>query len=153
VTLSIDVRNPRSGWIDVDLRLDERRFEMAVSDVANDPIRELAELALFIAKREPHGARATFWLEPAGYELSASRDPEPTLYLSYAERAFATLFPPTTLVLECPIDPDVSASEILRCLRVARPMFVAARATDPRAWRHPFPEAHVTSLADLVATE
>jgi hypothetical protein len=146
VTFAIKICNPRVGWIDVVLRLGERSFQLAVSDVANDPVRELAELALFIARGEPGRARAMFWLEPAGYELSAIRDPDLILALSYSEDAYTTLFDPT-LVLAQRVEPSGSATELLDCLRTAQPIFAAALVANPRSWSHPFPESLVSQLA------
>jgi hypothetical protein len=145
VTFTISIRNPRAGWIDVDLRLGEQSFQLAVSHVANDPVRELAELALFIARGEPGRARVTFWLEPAGYELSASRDRDLKLALSHSNDAFRTLFDPA-LVLEQRVEPSASAAEILNCLRAARSIFAAAVVADRDSWSHPFPESLVSQL-------
>jgi hypothetical protein len=150
MSLSISIRNPRHGWIDVDLHLGEQRFELPVSHVANDPVRELAELALFIARGEPGCARVTFWIEPAGYELCARRDAVLNLALSYSEHAFTTLFDPTP-VLEQQVEPSACAVAILNCLRAAQPMFAAAVAADRSAWCHPFPEALLSQLEGAVA--
>lgn len=147
---SISIRNPRQGWIDVDLRLDEQRFELPVSDIANDPVRELAELALLVARGEPGSARVTFWIEPAGYELCAKRDAVLNLVLSYSEHAFRTLFDPSP-VLEQQVDPSECADAILNCLRAAQPMFAAAVAADRTAWCHPFPESLLLQLEAALA--
>ena len=90
-----------------------------------------------------------FWLEPAGYELCASRDPEPKLVVSYSEDAFRTLFHPVVL-MERTIDPVATAAEILRCLRTAQPMFAAAEAVKPESW-HRFPDAQVLELEQALA--
>lgn len=150
MAFSISIRNPRHGWIDVELRLGEQRFELPVSDVANDPVRELAELALFIARAELGSARVTFWIEPAGYELCAMRGAVLNLVLSYSEYAFRTLDDPSP-VLEQQVDPSECAAAILNCLRAAQPVFAAAVVADRTAWGHPFPEALLLQLDAALA--
>jgi hypothetical protein len=145
MSFAINITNPRRGWIDVEIRLGEQRFEFAASDVANDPVRQLAELALSLVRCEPPNARAVFWLEPSGYELSAIRDPELELMLSYSEDAFANLFDPS-VVLQQPVDASATAGEILRCLGTAKSLVAAAGAVDERPWAHPFPDALVGQL-------
>jgi len=145
MSFAINIENPRRGWIDVALSLGEERFEFAASDVANDPVRQLAELALSIVRGEPSKVRAVFWLEPSGYELCASRDPDLKLTVSYSEHAFANLFDPAVLLRET-VDAFATAVEILRSLRTAKSLFAVAAAVDPRPWAHPFPDTLVTQL-------
>lgn len=145
MSFAINIANPRRGWIDVALSLGDERLEFAASDVANDPVRQLAELALSIVRGEQSKARAVFWLEPSGYELCASRDPELKLTLSHSGDAFSSLFDPV-VVLRQPVDARTTAVEILRSLRTAKGLFAAAAAVDPRPWAHPFPDALVTQL-------
>ena len=145
MSFAINIENPRRGWIDVALSLGEERFEFAASDVANDPVRQLAELALSIVRGEPSKVRAVFWLEPSGYELCAGRDPDLKLTVSYSEHAFANLFDPAVVLRET-VDAFATAAEILRSLRTAKSLFGAAAAVDPRPWAHPFPDTLVTQL-------
>ena len=128
----IDIRNPRHGWIDVDFVLGDRRFELTASHVLNDPVTELAELALFVARSDPGQADVTFWLEPAGYGLRASRGPDLKLAVLYAEYAGRRLWDPS-VVSEHPVGVSSTASEIVRCLRAAQPAFEAACAADSYA--------------------
>jgi hypothetical protein len=145
VTFSISIRNPRHGWCDVELCLGEHRFEWAVSDVANDPVQQLADLGLFAAGHDLGRTSVTFWLEPAGYSLEAVRDPEWRLSLQYSKHAFARLFDPT-FVAEQSIDPRTCAVEILRCLRAARSELIAASS---RSYK--FPDALLSQLEASLA--
>ncbi len=147
MNFSINIRNPRSGWLDLDLQVGEWQLKHSVSAVANDPVRELAELALFIVRNDSGRARVVFWLEPAGYELAAVRDHELELLVRYSKHAFANLFDPE-LVLEHQIDPTQCVAEILRCLRAAQPVFAVS---DRAAWSHPFPTAVLDELEAMVS--
>jgi len=97
MAFAIDIRNPRHGWIDVAFHLNERDFRFKASNVSNDPVRDLAELALFIVRGAPWRSHVTFWLEPEGYELRASRDPAVRLVVSSSRHAYRTLFDPEVL--------------------------------------------------------
>lgn len=149
MAFAINIGNPRAGWIDVDFRLDDQELRFSASSVLNDPVRELAELGLFIAHGHPWRARVLFWLEPEGYEVCASREPELVLRVSYSEAPCTRRRDPT-VVLERTIDPMATAMEILRCLRAAQPMFAAANAADARSW-HTFPYEQVLELEQALA--
>lgn len=149
MSFAINIENPRSGWIDIELCVGERRFEFAASDVANDPVRELAELALSVVRGEPLRARAVFWLEPSGYELSALRDPQLELTVSYSEHAFASLFDPEVM-LRHRVDATETGAEILRCLRAAKGLLAKAATVDARPWAHAFPDDRLAELEAAV---
>jgi hypothetical protein len=145
----LELTNPRAGWIDVAVAIGDDSFGFAASAVLADPIRELAELGLFIATGESGRAAVRFWLEPAGYELAVTRDDAYKLAWSYAHEARPQLLRPQ-LVHERVIDaPRAVASEILRCLRDVQPLLPLDG--DQRVWRHPFPMEAVTRLAGLLA--
>ena len=92
---SLELTNPRAGWIDVAIAIGDDSFGFAASDVLNDP---------------------------AGYELAVTRDDACTLAWTYAHDAMPRLVRPQ-LVHACAIDaPRAIASEILRCLRVLHPL-------------------------------
>ena len=145
----LELTNPRAGWVDVALALGDDAFGFAASAVLNDPVRELAELGLFVARGERGRAAVTFWLEPAGYELAVIRDDACRLEWHYAHEARPRLVRPQ-LVHACPIEaPRAIASELLRCLRELQPL--VPLDGDTSVWPHPYPMATATRLAGLLS--
>ena len=142
MTFAIDIGGAGAGWVGIDLTLGEQTFEMWVSDVANDPLRELADLALFVARGDLGEARATFWLEPEGYELRAVRDSALVLAVRHSRRAFATLQDPR-LVLEREVEWRPVASELARALR-------AMLAVPPPRWRYELPAEQIVALEAML---
>ncbi|HEY1100948.1 MAG TPA: hypothetical protein VGF99_18560 [Myxococcota bacterium] len=68
---------PQSGWLPVTIVVDDDRFEWAASDVRNDVLEELADVALAIGDRRALQHTISLWLEPATIELrvvAASND-------------------------------------------------------------------------------
>lgn len=146
----LDLTNPRAGWVDVALAIGDDSFGFAASDVLNDPIRELADLALFLATGEHGRIAATFWLEPAGYELAITHDDQVRLAWSYGHDARPQLRRPQ-LVHEHGLDaPRAIASEILRSLRELQ--LLVPVDGDKGIWRHPYPMAAATRLAGILTT-
>jgi hypothetical protein len=142
VRFSIDLTDPRNGWIEVAVAIGEDSYGFSASDVLNDPIRELADLGLFLASSDHARVAVRFWLEPAGYELAVTRD---RLTWSYAHNAGPNLVKPQVrqdLEIETP---HAIAREILRCLRDVHPLL------DTKNWRHPFPMETATRLAGVLA--
>ncbi len=133
---SLALRDFRSGWVDVVLRLAGQKFDFSASSVANDTLRELAHVAGFLASDVRGSCGAVFWLEPAGFELRALRGDEVRLELHESEHAFATLFEPR-LVCVAPIDETSAARAILRALDAVRGEVDAGVATG--AWHHEYP--------------
>lgn len=154
---SLDIRDPRNGWVEVRLSFLGQDFELAASDVANDPISELAQVAIFLLSEESAPRRATFWLEPEGYDLSAWRaDGKTWLALRHSEDAFTTLFEPVETLLEAPVGSIVVARELLRSLKDARADLVAAhehiREKSFRGWRYPFPDDLVNQISEALGS-
>lgn len=132
--LSLTIHGARHGWLELELVLAEQRVSFAASDVLNDPVRELADLALFIARRGVGSARASFWLEPAGYELRAVRDWKLDLALVSAREAYPNITH-GELVAEESVDAIVTARHIASQLRLAQQL-LAGRT----AWKYGFPD-------------
>ena len=145
----LELTNPRAGWIDVAVAIGDDSFGFAASDVLNDPIRELADLGMFVATGELGRLAATFWLEPAGYELAVTRDDLFRLAWSYARDARPRLRRPQILHEHAIAAPLTIASEILRCLREVQPL--VPLDGDKSIWRHPYPMATATRLAGVLA--
>jgi hypothetical protein len=111
---------------------------------------------LFLVSDEHFGCSATFWLEPEGYELRASRDGVLLLTLNHSESAFAKLFPPIKTLGSFPVDGSSIAREIVRALRAVESQLVpcaeAVQVTSRRAswsshpWSHPYPLSAVEQL-------
>jgi hypothetical protein len=150
MTFSINIHEARHGWLYMELRLQAQQFELMASDVLNDPVQELAELALFITSAEAGTRVVNFWLEPQGYELCATANRELELKMSYSDEAYPGLRKPS-LVAVAVVDRTAVAREILRCLRAAQPLFTAAASADPRTWNQPFPETTVAKLETTLA--
>jgi hypothetical protein len=131
VRFQLELANPRHGWLDVVVVLGERRNELVASSVLNDPVRELAELALFVMRGEHGDIAVRFWREPEWYELRATRG-------ALTWRDYALAVP----------SPRVVASEILRALRELEPQISVDG--DSERWAHPFPAAQVDALAALL---
>jgi hypothetical protein len=144
VTFAIDIGTPHHGWIDIDVTIDVERFAFSASHVLNDPIRELADLARFVASNERGRVRVLFWLEPQGYELAVTRDDELRIALHRSEMASPDLDDPVVLVLERPLEAIPFVREIVRCLRAVQPSFPVAH----EHWMEPFP---TVLLDELVA--
>ncbi len=136
LSFTIQIRDPNAGWLHARIVLGKQEFDLMFSEVANDPLRELAELGLFLVSNERFACGATFWLEPEGYELRASRDEELLLAMHYSDSAFANLFPPAKTLVSLAIDGPCVASEIVRALRVVEEQLAASERP---GWCHPFP--------------
>ena len=155
MTFSISIGEPRVGWLTASLRFDSQTYEFQFSDVANDPLTELAELGLSLLSDKYPMCSTTFWLEPEGYELRASRADILVLTLSHSDSAFAKLFPSLTLIGSMPVDGPGTAREILRALRAIAPLLTPDtsenRPTEQRAsWVHPYPLTLVEQLKNAL---
>ncbi len=153
MAFSISIENLRFGWLQATLSFAERKYEFDFSDVSNDALRELAQLGLFLVSDEHFGCEATFWLEPAGYELQASRSDELRLNLRYAEHAFSKLFPPITTVDSISVDGTSCAREIARALRRIQPQLESAIVQGPetKSWNYTFPLELVLQVEQAIA--
>lgn len=148
VSFTIDFTQPRHGWIEVAVAFPAQRYTFAASHVLNDPIRELADLALLLASGEPGQCIATFWLEPAGYELSAVLYDKPCLVWTHWTQTFPRTQQPTVLD-ELAIDSRRAiASELMRSLTALRSLVPAEG--DPAMWKHAFPAPQLERLAGLL---
>lgn len=113
------------------LALGDRRDTFSASAVLNDPVRDLAELALFVLRGEHGDITARFWLEPAWYELRAT--PGALVWRGYA-LAFSSA--------------RVVASEIVRALRELQPQISAGG--DRERWYHAFPAEQLAAAEALL---
>jgi len=148
VSFAIDFMQPRHGWLEVAVAFPTQRYTFAASHVLNDPIRELADLALLLAGGDHGKCIATFWLEPAGYELAAVLYDKPQLVWTHWTQTFPRTQQPT-LLEEFAIDaPRAVASELLRALTDLRSLVPADG--DPDMWKHPYPAEQVDRLAALL---
>lgn len=142
---SIKITKAHANWIHIELEIGGARQVLMASSVLNDPLRELADLGVFIATREPGNLGARFWLEPNGLELRASwRQADLVLALYEADEAYPELRQPR-LALEGVVDANEAARELLRCLNAARSLLTREQ------WRHDFPAERVSVLADAIA--
>jgi hypothetical protein len=142
---SISISNARVNWIDVDVSVGDVRRQFMASAVLNDPLRELADLGVFVATREAGTLGVRFWLEPAGLELRAYRRPELVLALYEADDASPALLRPR-LVVEEEIDAAAAARAILGCL------LRVEQILSPQTWQYAFPAERTSVLAHAIAT-
>ena len=147
MSFALELANPRAGWLDVTVALGPR-IAFSASHVLNDPLRELAELALFIASRDRGRCAVRFWLEPEGHELAADRDDTLRLTWRSADRARPDLVEPRLVHARVVDAPRAIASEILRALRDVQPHLPVDGNSG--IWSHPFPVAQVARLADAL---
>lgn len=68
-SLKITLDTPRHGWLPVGIKLGNYQLLANASNVFNDPISELIELAIFVKKGGSSFRRVCLWLEPAGYAI------------------------------------------------------------------------------------
>ena len=137
----IHIHEAVHGWLAIELTVGSRRLELMASDVYNDPLRELAELALFLANGQTGVRGVELHFEPDYYELRANKDDELRLQLVYVEDRH--------VAPEEAITGTASAREILHCLRSAQPLLTASPPEDGRVWDEPFPELAVARLEGL----
>jgi hypothetical protein len=140
VAFFIQILDVRHGWLDVELHLASEQRRFGASHVLNDPVRELAELALALVNGEAGDLGVEFWLEPNWLELHANASRDVALELieidDMAERS-------EVLASEV-VDPTATAREILRCLQIARQWFPPA--PDAGRWNAPFPDSLLSKL-------
>ena len=141
---SISISNARANWIDINLNVGDELRQFMASSVLNDPLRELADLGVFIATREPGTLGVRFWLEPGGLELRAVWQPELVLVLYEADEAYPALDRPRVVVEEV-VEPNAAARELLRSL------LRAEHVLSPQTWGHEFPAERASVLADAIA--
>lgn len=149
MSFAIRINEARHGWLYMELWLGEQKLEWMASDVLNDPVRELAELALFIASGDAGARSVNFWLEPQGYELCATYNLELKLKLLFSDEAYPSLWRPKLVTVEI-IDRGTAAREILRCLRAAQPLFRTTPSPNGRVWNQPFPDAAMARLEAML---
>jgi hypothetical protein len=70
-SISIILGNPEHGWLPVDIHYRNFHLDFDASDVLNDPIEELYNLATKLQDNELR--RITWWLEPRAYFFDFTR--------------------------------------------------------------------------------
>lgn len=79
--LELTLKPPRHGWLPFRLALDDIVLEDAASNVLNDPLSSLFDLASHLAGAGRLPSRVCLWLEPSGYALDAEPAGKPGLHI------------------------------------------------------------------------
>jgi len=79
--LELTLKPPRHGWLPFRLSLDDIVIEDAASNVLNDPLSSLFDLAEHVAGASKSPARACLWLEPSGYALDSEPASQPGVHV------------------------------------------------------------------------
>ena len=146
MSFSIHVRGALHGWLTIEVTLGAELCSFDASDVYNNPLQELAELALFFASGARGARGVEFHIEPNHFELRAVYDEDLELQLVHVEDVARGVHQATRVAAERPA-PIAAAREILRCLRAAQPLVSALSFDRARVWDEPFPELAVARLA------
>lgn len=148
---SVRFGDPRANWLPMDVRLGDHTEHFEASGVVTeDPVTGLVRLALLAASELDGTATLGWWIEPAGFWLSAAiSGSTATMELAYttgmgpgvvrashrhAERAIAS----------CELDRTALAVAIWRTVRASESVLRAAHESG--AWSHEFPSGSVATL-------
>ena len=69
--LQVELRDPGVGGLGFRLVLDEFELNERASGVSNDPLEELIDMGLFLARGGSGMRRVCIWLEPEGFAVDA----------------------------------------------------------------------------------
>lgn len=67
----LELGAPKHGWLPFRLVLDDFELEALASGVCNDPLEELIDMGVFLARGGSGMRRVCLWLEPAGFAVDA----------------------------------------------------------------------------------
>ena len=69
--VDVELSPPEHGWLAIRIALDDFELDERVSNVSGDPLEELLDLAVFLARGGSGMRRVSLWLEPTGFALDA----------------------------------------------------------------------------------
>ena len=147
--IQIAFRAPSNGWLPVELRIGDDRFEFAASSVLNDPVTEIANAGVQLLTGSS-SLTTSWWLEPSWHTLSLNTEPNDSeVKITFSYMADENRSNPES---EHTVTADIYefCQTLCQSLRSLRKSVVPQEFASRSGWGKPFPDDKLNLLRRLV---